>query len=1099
MECLFHLSQEAYAKSGTLIAEAGISGKTDTISYSAEAAVSYTNPDTTGILRLFGMEGNSTTLSLSEEYAYPASVPDPTEITGLTQLNRGFLYYRDYRTYDALGNATLNTIDMTPTPAMIPYAPGAAWYLNVTGSAGNVSTQSLVMEYELTASNPWVGTQIPISSGSDVDLSSARSVTIRLRGLDISANSKVDVYVQIGSISEDLDDSRTLKAEASTTDTGFPFNDQAHSVTLKVGAGPKLQGNGILDSEDRNANLILDYEDPDPGGDQRPHGQPQPYLQRRHELDKRDAGPFGRGQGDAPQGARGEDHRRPRSRHHDGSGYRDDPHRLHYLPRDAVRADREHANDKAAISIRQVAEYLSANDPGAANRLDAKFSTTYNLFHPNGDTNEVLEIMHTAATSASYSVKGYLTNSAGGTTYSTGGIQYQTIVSYVRSVTGGTYTFSMADTTGVRIKWSLNLPADNTWHEVKVHRDTSTVTIDGTTVGAPTEFDNSYGDLLYLQGDIPWTSGKAGAVYLDEVYATDPLGSVGAAFVGNISARFPGVILSAGSVPLVSNVSVRQDVALYSAGFSSLYGTPASAEDLSSRTHVEGDVLFTKASVDVTLQDSGGAFSAYGSHKLTFPDFSSPLTVTDAFSLTNTGGFSRENLLTVAPGPFMSLSIDTTANASPDESDTTGLLTQTWQAALTANPFTPLSVTSLLTLSQAVTDYSLPQDWYGARWAREADLVLPWQGGSDVQRKESLDVKTGIPAAPIGFSAEASASAYGSLYTTSGFTQESDASLSLSLIAKLGQSGTSDTSLSLSYSRALTLISTPAAGQRFVTETDELARLLSLQGYMLQNLPFVEMFTDNSAAILPEWDSATQGTYAPSVALTLQRGYGSKLIDLLLPSSVELAMGQELQKSSDLTQTLAFIRPKTTTRAVNLFGSLGAYPIFPDVRTDEYSLSLSGSLDGSPTSVPILSTLSLEALATLTGLKEQELTLVNTLKRTESTTVADSVVFSNDTQALYDWKVKPPGGVPLWLVPPAIAATGSFQHEESAEVTVGYQDTGTYSPLTVVFGHATSLIFEGHGTIKASLNLGMNAENLGATGIAWRFAVRAALEAKLTF
>jgi hypothetical protein len=66
-------------------------------------------------------------------------------------------------------------------------------------------------------------------------------------------------------------------------------------------------------------------------------------------------------------------------------------------------------------------------------------------------------------------------------------------------------------------------------------------------------------------------------------------------------------------------------------------------------------------------------------------------------------------------------------------------------------------------------------------------------------------------------------------------------------------------------------------------------------------------------------------------------------------------------------------------------------------------------------------------------------------------------------------------------------------------VTVGYSDTGAYHPLTLVLGHSSSIVYEGHGTIKASLNLGMDAESLGGAGIAWRLAIRAALEAKLTF
>ncbi len=253
-------SQTPYSKSGTIIATAGIDGKGENLSYSAEAGVAYTNPDTTGILRLFGMEGNSTSVDLTEENAFPASAPDNSEIPGLTQSNRGFLYYRDYRIYGALGSTTLQSINDTP-PARTPYENGSRMGpYNVSGSDGNLNSESLVMEYDL-AVNQWVGTQLPISPGSDADLSSARAVTIRLRGLNLSGSAKV--YLQIGSISEDLDQTGVLKAETSSTQTGFPFSDQSNGVILQVGAGPRLQGNARLDSEDRNGNTILDLEDKD--------------------------------------------------------------------------------------------------------------------------------------------------------------------------------------------------------------------------------------------------------------------------------------------------------------------------------------------------------------------------------------------------------------------------------------------------------------------------------------------------------------------------------------------------------------------------------------------------------------------------------------------------------------------------------------------------------------------------------------------------------------------------------------------------------------------------------------------------------------------
>ena len=281
-----------------------------------------------------------------------------------------------------------------------------------------------------------------------------------------------------------------------------------------------------------------------------------------------------------------------------------------------------------------------------------------------------------------------------------------------------------------------------------------------------------------------------------------------------------------------------------------------------------------------------------------------------------------------------------------------------------------------------------------------------------------------------------------------------------------------------------------------------MGRILSLQNYFLTGIPLVEIFTDNTGTVLPAWQSATLATYSPSINLSYQRSYGSRLTDLFIPSGVDLAVGQDLKKAVDMTQTVTYVRPKISTRAVNLFGQLGSTPRLPMVLTDEYSLSVSASVDRTTPPVypqygtgPILSTLSVQAYATLTGQNNNQLTLVETLRRDQTS----SVVFSNDAQAVLDWRVMPAAGIPLPLLPNDIGATGHFEHRESADVTVGYVDSGTFHPFTLLLGHSTSLVYPGHGSIKASLNLGMDVEDLLSVGIAWRFAFRAAIEAKLTF
>ena len=123
---------------------------------------------------------------------------------------------------------------------------------------------------------------------------------------------------------------------------------------------------------------------------------------------------------------------------------------------------------------------------------------------------------------------------------------------------------------------------------------------------------------------------------------------------------------------------------------------------------------------------------------------------------------------------------------------------------------------------------------------------------------------------------------------------------------------------------------------------------------------------------------------SPSVDLSLQRSYGSRLSDLFIPSSIDLSLGQDLRKTTDLTQTTMYIRPKTTTRAVNLFGQLGATR-FSKASARMSTASAERSIDGGPQLPTMLSTLSAEAYASLTGTNESELTFVETFRGSQTT------------------------------------------------------------------------------------------------------------------
>jgi hypothetical protein len=139
-----------------------------------------------------------------------------------------------------------------------------------------------------------------------------------------------------------------------------------------------------------------------------------------------------------------------------------------------------------------------------------------------------------------------------------------------------------------------------------------------------------------------------------------------------------------------------------------------------------------------------------------------------------------------------------------------------------------------------------------------------------------------------------------------------------------------------------------------------------------------------------------------------------------------------------------------------------------------------------------LSELSLELYGDFIGFREQSLTLVNVL------TLGERAGSMTDTfQATFGWTARPPRGVRLPYLPDAIALTGYFEHRESLDLDVRSGGSAPH-PLTLLLGHETSLTYPDRGSITARLTTGFDIESLSGA-LAYRFAIEASLEARLTF
>jgi len=220
-------TDEAYSRTGTVLVSAGLDGTVGPLSYKAAVAGGYTNPDTTGIMRLLSMETTGIDVPLSEDTAYPAAPPlDDTDFLPATldEGNRGKLFYKDYRSYGILGDSMLMPYTwIPPDDQQFDYVTGSkpGPYLAAGSYSGTSSGRSLVLDFELD-SDDWVGIQLPLLPGQGVsDLSGLQGISLRYNVVDFKNSGEFSIYLQIGEIGEDLDGDGKIDGESSENASGW--------------------------------------------------------------------------------------------------------------------------------------------------------------------------------------------------------------------------------------------------------------------------------------------------------------------------------------------------------------------------------------------------------------------------------------------------------------------------------------------------------------------------------------------------------------------------------------------------------------------------------------------------------------------------------------------------------------------------------------------------------------------------------------------------------------------------------------------------------------------------------------------------------------
>jgi len=1083
-------SEKAYSRTGTVIGSATLKGEGERLRFSAAAGVAYTNPDTTGIMRLLSMEGEGLALNLSEDLAYPARAPDAATpfFPALDPGNRGRLLYKDYRSYGPLGTSSLMPYDWSPPGSQIfPYTNGSKpGPYNAAGSSqGSGKDQSLVLDYELEAGE-WVGAQVLILPAQGLaDLSGLRSVSISYRGLELKGT--VELYLQIGEIGEDLDGDGVLDEEASATSSGFNFNDTGNGVVLMVGGGPKNQGNNRRDSEDVDGNGFLDGE----ALTATPAAAAGVTVQANAPTDTWQVYmyPFDESERQLL--------RRSRSLRllvRNASGLAASGRIL--VDRISLAGSRFFASTSdsgGTVTAREMRESDAA--PLPTKELEDVFPIVRDTFHPYGEVQEVLEVFWSGiGAGKQWQVQGYtLTGSEG--------IDYRTVVLYLRipnldPVGTNRLNFQLLDSAGRGVSWSMPPSILPGWTELSVSLDKGKVYLNGSEVaGAAVSEDSHHGSLVLFKLSQEVDTAGSGTLYLDELHLKDPKGAVGAALSLNLDLALPGDLVLVGDYALLRDLSLREEAFFASRGFSTLYGKPAEENQMSSLTETSFGLGFSDWRVDLLVETLEDELTLSGGHRVTVPSGPSPVSFSDAYSLRerDTGrSISRENELRLTPLEALSLDLDARASSQED------LLTQSWAGALSASAPRPLFSRLALMLQSAEEGYSPGRAGYLESWLQGYGLLLPWREGTAVERRGEGSLELELGTKPLGARLSGGLGFQSFRFEADTRRQKNalELALSLPLDLKRADGGAADLALEPGYRRKLQVLQMEEGLGDFAWDLEAMGRRLGSQSYAFSQPPFLELF---SGAAAEEFRSASSGAeeaaYTPEAFLTLTRSFGSRLRDLFLPSRLEISVDRELRKEADLFDSFNNYRFKAQVNALNLFGAFGAYPLFSFYRMDDFSAALTVAVAADPSEVRSSSIL-LEHFLSLEGQAGNLFTLQNRLELTSG----DTDRWSDTAALLYRWFRYPAGGVRLPLLPPKVSREGYFGHRESLELKLaGEKEALSTHPFNLILGHETAITYPDHGYLRAELTLGLDWESEAGGEGYFRLGARALIEAKIQF
>ena len=1045
---------------GSILGTGGLDYQRDVTKVRIDGGISLTTPDTTGILRLFDMQQSGIEVSLSQNCIFPSSVPeDDTEFlpnVSPSKTNRGILYFKDYYSY-TFGGEDLKNYTWTPPDDQIydyetgsPPGPYAAMAEN-----DGIRDEVMVLEYSIPSGKEWAGAQVPVIKYAAMqDLSDASSITFKIKSDNINENMPGDtkLYLQIGSVSEDLDNDRNLDRESSVYSNGYPFNDTSNNAVLLIGGGgDNRQGNNYLDSEDNDLNSILDLEDEnnivtidistDAG------------LTSLTDLAtwKKVTHIFTSEQKKMMSNSSFVRFVVTNEVSSDVSG------KL-IIGEINIESSPFKAEGGTSAYAKEVFE-RNSSDPPPELLVDA-YPEVEDIFFQDLEISSEQKVLESGWEGGSYTLTGYSTP----VPYN----MYRKLNLYMRlpSFSGGDITISLTDTKGKGVKCTFTPSAFSEWRKLEIDLEKKRASLDGYSLDPDVSVTSTSNNISMLKVT---STASSGTIYIDEVHFSDPDINISTGTAVSFEHTFEGDVLRLGDASLINNLTFSEEFIHTQKDFSGDLSENTDANNTRTKTGIKTGILDSRLETNLDYSWIEPDFFKTIDHTYTTPLGTETLEYKDSFSETDDAGvlsFSKENSLR---GDFDDLF---EAEIGTSSSFLYGNITQNWMADFSTKLESNHSYKTALSLSMSSDNYSSPDSVYLSDWLKSYSTLVPENTDSFPDRNINTDSSYSFRGEKRGFRTDISTAVLSS-GEDEDRDQTSSGSLKLSFPFYNTETG-SDWEIVPSYTRKFSYTSSSVTGSDFLDDQGLWFSDFSKQSYFYTSVPFYEFFSDSNEEIFREKsDYLADSTYTPVFSLLFTRRFGSDLNDLILPSDLLCSFEKEFSKESDSYLNTYRWGGEYITRAINLFGSYGSHPIFDFYKSDEFITKVGYQVTSVDTLTPEDREMSLSNNLYFTGHKNNELSLENRLRINYDNSL-DKRYFYDDAYIAYTWLIIPQERIYFRYLSeeddpePYLSHTESMLYSTAPETS--YNDSNYFS---VLLTHESALIFPEKGNFRAIFSVGI--------------------------